>query len=142
MVRSSKTLTGTLKKIFKRIFVPPFLELSRSGKIVQTLWDASQLQSQQRDSYRKIGEIAAQLVKEGKLENIKIARIIAKIDQAERILQRQELMLRSYQARGDLREILGTGAESSALGASEVEDEVNDEKITQESLKRDRLEPV
>lgn len=123
MARSSKSVSGALKKFFKRIFVPPFVELSRTGKILQTLWDASQLQSQQRDSYRKIGEIAAQLVKDGKLENIKIARMLAKIEQAERILQRQEHLLRSYQARGDLREILGASGSSSPVAVGD-EDEV------------------
>ena len=53
-----------------------------------------------------MGMIAAQLVKESKLQNISIERTLAKIDQIDRILKRQELLLKSYQARGDVREIL------------------------------------
>jgi len=120
MARSTKGFTDALRRIVRRVLAPPLVELSRSGRILQTLWDAAQLQGQQRDSYRKIGEIAAQLVKDGKLENIKISRIIAKIDQSERILGRQELMLRSYQKRGDIREVLRQD----------------------EALNKDRLEPV
>ena len=53
-----------------------------------------------------MGMIAAQLVKESKLQNISIERTLAKIDQIDRILKRQELLLKSYQTRGDVREIL------------------------------------
>lgn len=99
MSRSSKSLTESLRRFFRRVFAPPLLELSRSGKILQTLWDAAQIQSQQREAYRKIGEITAQLVREGKVQNMKIERILAKIDQHERILSRQDQLLRSYQVR-------------------------------------------
>lgn len=99
MARSSKPVLDSLRRFFRRFFAPPLLELSRSGKILQTLWDAAQIQSQQREAYRKIGEITAALVREGKLQNIKIERILAKIEQHERILGRQDQLLRNYQRR-------------------------------------------
>ena len=110
MSRSSKSATSSpssgFLKVVRRIFSPPVREFSRLGRIVQTLWDAAQLQSQKKEHYRRMGMIAAQLVKESKLQNISIERTLAKIDQIDRILKRQELLLKSYQARGDVREIL------------------------------------
>ncbi len=88
------------------MFSKPLGELSRTGRIVQTLWDSAQLQSQQRSLFEKIGRLALKSAKEGKLASLGVERIQTKIDQIERILQRQELLLRSYQKRGDIREVL------------------------------------
>lgn len=76
--------------------------MSRTGRIVQSLWDASQVQAQQREYFVRIGEIAIALVREGKLQNIAIERILAKLDRTERILKRQELTLKGYQTRSNL----------------------------------------
>ena len=97
---------GSLTKFVRKVFAKPVREISRTGKIMQTLWDAAQLQSQQRSYYQRIGEITIGLVKDGKLSHIGIERTMTKIDQIERILHRQELLLRSYQKRTDLREVL------------------------------------
>jgi hypothetical protein len=88
------------------MFAPTVREIFRTGKIFQTLWAAAQIQVSQRRSYRQAGEIAVRLAKEGKLQDIQLSRILAKIERSERLLQRQDLLLRSYQQRGDIREVL------------------------------------
>lgn len=100
------TVGSSLKRWMRQVIGPPLREMSRAGKIVQTLWDASQLQIQSRESYRKIGELTLNLVREGKLQNIEIERLLTKLERTERILKRQELVLRGAQERVDLREIL------------------------------------
>lgn len=104
----------------RKILAPAMTLLSKSGKIVQTLWDAAQLQKQQRDYLIQLGQHASQYIKQGKLQDIHMERLVAKIEQSERILERQELILRSYQSRGDLKQILKTA----------------------ESATEDRLEPI
>jgi len=106
MSQQSKSFMERLTKFFRRFFAKPFRELSRTGKIIQTLWDAAQLQRQQRAHYQRIGEIALGLLKEGRISHMGIERTQAKIEQIERILTRQEFLLRSYQERTDLREVL------------------------------------
>lgn len=106
MARSSKNFLRRTTKLSRRLFAKPVRELSRTGKIIQTLWDAAQLQSQQRAYYQKIGEIAIKLAKNGELNHMGIARIVAKIEQIERILNRQELIMRGYQDRTDVRKVL------------------------------------
>lgn len=97
---------GSFKRWLRQIIGPGFREMSRSGKIVQTLWDAAQIQAQQREYHHRIGEITIALIREGKLQNTTIERIVAKLDRSERILKRQEAVLRSYQNRADIREIM------------------------------------
>jgi hypothetical protein len=106
MARSSKSFIVVVTKWMRKFLATPLRELSRTGKIVQTLWDAAQLQSQQRAHYQRVGEIAISLVREGRLQNMQIERTMAKIEQIERILRRQELLMKSYQQRGDVREVL------------------------------------
>ena len=110
------TLHPPFKRFLRRIFGPPLREMSRTGRVVQTLWDAAQIQAQQRYHYRQVGEIALQLVREGKLQNIAIERILAKLDRSERILKRQEIVLKSYQARADIREIMREDRKDSEDG--------------------------
>ncbi len=106
MSNSSKNILRAFYRWLRRGLSPPLRELSRTGKITQTLLDAAQLQSQQRRLYQQAGEFAISLVKEGKLQSIGIERVMAKLDQIERLLKRQELLLKSYQRRGDIREVL------------------------------------
>ena len=106
MSTRSKSFALSAAKLFRRVFAKPLRELSRTGKIIQTLWDAAQLQKQQRAYYQKIGEIVAARVRERKLSDIEIEKVIFKIDQIEKVLSRQDIILRSYQDRTDLRQIL------------------------------------
>ncbi len=120
MSRPSRSIIDALTDWIRKILAPAMAVLSKSGKIIQTLWDAAQLQKQQRDNLIHLGHHAAQLIKQGKIQDIQMERLVAKIEQAERILERQELILRSYQTRGDLKQILRTA----------------------ESATEDRLEPI
>ena len=103
----SRGFWSQITKWARRFVARPVRELSRTGRITQTLWDAAQLQAQQRAHYQRIGELTIRLVREGKLENLGISRTLSKIDQIERILTRQELLLRSYQKRVDVSDVLG-----------------------------------
>ncbi len=138
MARPTKSPLESLRRFFRRVFAPPLLELSRTGKILQTLWDASQIQAQQREAYRKIGEIAAQMAKDGKLQNIRIERILAKIQQHERILNRQDLLLRNYQRRD--REVKIRATDTRAF-ASENSTEIDAQKLA-EKITGERSEPI
>lgn len=100
--------------------------MSRTGKIIQTLWDAAQIQAQQRDYHYRVGEMAIKLVREGKLQHIGIERIVAKIDRSERILRRQEAALKSYQTRADIREIM---REDRQLEKDGLESKVEEETL-------------
>lgn len=104
---SSKSLAEQIAKLGRRVFGKPIRELSRTGRIIQTLWDASQLQSQQRKHLMKIGELTLRHLKEGKISHLGIERLAAKIDQIDRLLKRQESILRGYQKRSNIRELLG-----------------------------------
>lgn len=99
-------LRGSFKRWLRHIAGPTFREMSRTGKIVQTLWDAAQIQAQQRDYQRRIGEVAIGLVREGKLQDMRIERLLARLDRSEKILKRQELALKGFQTRADIREIM------------------------------------
>jgi hypothetical protein len=108
MTRTSKS-TFTLDFIhwLRRVFGRYVRELGQTGRVVRTLWDAAQMQAQQRAHYRKLGEIALELYKQQKIPaDDRIERLEAKIQQTERILTRQELLLRSYQQKSDIREVL------------------------------------
>jgi len=113
--RPNRGLSESLRRNFKRIFARPFSELSRSGRIMRTLWDAAQLQNQQKEHYRRIGEIASRMVRDGTLQNIKIERIMAKIEQSERLMKRQDLVLKGYQDGNEIRDVLSAGDDSEAL---------------------------
>jgi hypothetical protein len=103
---TSRGIFPSLTKWVRRFLAKPFRELSRTGRISQTLWDAAQLQGQQRSYYQRIGEIALNMQREGKIQNIQIERMMVKIDQIERVLYRQEMLLRSYQRKSDVGEVL------------------------------------
>lgn len=100
-------------------------EMSRTGKIVQTLWDAAQLQALQRDYYYRMGEIALQLIREGKLQNIALERLQAKLERSERILRRQEAVLRGFQSPTDLREIIREDRQAAKDGLEKEISPVN-----------------
>jgi ubiquinone biosynthesis protein UbiJ len=90
------TFGTDIRKWFRRIFGPPARQLSRAGRIGQTLWVASQIQRQQRDYLERIGRVAIRLFREGKLKDFEIERTLAKYDRLERILKRQEQNLADY----------------------------------------------
>jgi hypothetical protein len=102
----NRSVTAQFTRFFRRFLAKPLRALSRTGKIAQTLWDAAQLQSQQKAYYQRIGEMTIRLVREGRLSHMGIERTMTKIDQIERVLNRQELILRSYQSKTDIREVL------------------------------------
>jgi len=106
MSLTSKSFITRITKWVRKFFTKPFKVLSRTGRITQTLWDAAQLQSQQRAYFQKIGEIALNKVREGQLKDIQIERLMVKIDQIERILQRQESILSTYQLKSDVAGVL------------------------------------
>lgn len=107
----AKTRVGNMQSWLRRYFGPPLRELSRSGKILQTLWDAAQLQKQEKESYEQMGRQVAELIRNGQLKNIRLERSLAKIEQVNRILDRLELLLRNYQTRGDIAKVLSEDAE-------------------------------
>lgn len=90
----------------RRIFGRPLRVLARTGQVIQILYDVTQVQREQRRHYRRIGEIALKLAREGEIQNLAIHRLIVKIDENERILKRQEKQLYVYQRRGTIRDAL------------------------------------
>ena len=106
MVASSKYFVFSLTKWVRKFLSPPFRVLSRTGRISQALWDAAQLQGQQRRYYQRIGEMALKKVREGNLRDIQMERLMVKIDQIERILKRHEGILETYQRRSDVCDVL------------------------------------
>lgn len=108
MKRSSqrRSLSFRFYRWIRRFVAPSLRELLRTGKVLQTLWDSARLQRKQRDYVRRAGERAIELARQGKLQDMYLERILAKIDRSERILARQDLLLRSYQQRGDIKEVL------------------------------------
>jgi hypothetical protein len=72
----------------------------------QTLWDAAQLQAQQRHILQSMGEAAAKLALEGKIDDLAIRRGAAKLGQIERLLERQEAFLQERGGQANLRQLL------------------------------------
>ena len=106
MARQSKGIVAQITKFARRILAKPLSELSRTGRIIQTLWDSAQLQAQERQLYEKVGRLALRAPKDSPNQGLGVERIQSKIDQIDRILLRQELLLKSYQKRGDIAEVL------------------------------------
>jgi hypothetical protein len=106
MAKESKSYLRSFNRLIRRVLGPPFRELGRSGRLGQTLWDASQLQSQQRQILQQMGEIAARLAMEGKIDDLTIRRGAAKLGQIERLLERQEAYLQERGGRANLRQLL------------------------------------
>lgn len=100
------TLVLRFYRWLRRLLGPSLSELLRTGKVLQILWDSARLQRKQRDYVRRAGERAIELARQGKLPDMYLERILAKLDRSERILARQDLLLRSHQHRGDLKEVL------------------------------------
>lgn len=90
----------------RRFLGPSTRELLRVGKVAQILWDSATLQKKQRRYYQSAGARAIELVRAGKVQDIHLERILAKVDRSERILKRQDVLLRGYQQRGDIKEVL------------------------------------
>jgi hypothetical protein len=102
----NRSLAWKFYRWIRRTLGPSIRELLRTGKIIQILWDSAKIQQKQRNYYRRAGEIAIQLAQQGKLQDIQIDRVLAKVSRSERLLARQDLLLRGYQRRGDIREVL------------------------------------
>lgn len=113
MSRPSRSFIDFIKDRVRKLIAPAVSELSKSGKIIQTLWDAAQLQKQQKENLVRLGSLSAQLIKQGKIQDINMERLVAKIEQAERILERQDLILRSFKSHGDLKKVLKLGENGS-----------------------------
>jgi hypothetical protein len=88
-----------LKHGLRRVFGPPIRGVSKTGKIFQTLWDAAQIQEQQHDYYRRIGDLAIQLHESGQLKDPRIEKLIARIRKNEALIVRYEGFL-DEQVRG------------------------------------------
>ena len=106
MARSPKSLPRRFRGLLRRLFGRPIRVLARTGQVLQVLYDASQVQREQRRNYRRIGEIALKMVKEGTLNNLSVQRLVVKIEENERILKRQEKQLYMYQRRGTMRDAM------------------------------------
>jgi|GEM_PF-1428172 len=104
--RSRDSVSWRTYRWIRHFVAPSLRELLRTGKVLQTLWDSARLQRKQRDYYRRAGERAIELARLGKFQDIYLERILLKIERSERILKRQDLLLRSYQQRGDIKEVL------------------------------------
>ncbi len=119
--KENRNLAWRSYRWIRRTLGPSIRELLRTGKIVQTLIDSARIQRKQRDYYRRAGEIAILLAQQGKLQDINLDRILAKIQRSERLLARQDILVRSYQKRGDIREILREEKTAQAPNAAEAE---------------------
>ncbi|MBP7843633.1 MAG: hypothetical protein KA116_02360 [Proteobacteria bacterium] len=100
---TSKSFTRSISNAFRRFFARPAEELSRTGKIAQTLYDATRLQQQRLQFLQKIGEIAVQHTKEGKISDLQIDRLIIKIENIDKLLQREEHLIRQFQSKSDMK---------------------------------------
>ncbi len=100
------SLTWRFYRWIRRFVAPSTRELLRAGKVAQSLWDSATLQRKQRRYFRSAGERAIELARDGRVQDIHIERILAKVDRTERILKRQDMLLRGYQQRGDIKEVL------------------------------------
>lgn len=102
----NKSLPRRFRSLLRRIFARPLRVLARTGQVIQILYDVTQVQREQRKHYRRIGEIALKLAREGQIQNLAIHRLIVKIDENDRILRRQEKQLYVYQRRGTIRDAM------------------------------------
>jgi hypothetical protein len=112
--KQSKSLTRSLSSVFRRFFARPLEELSRTGKIAQTLYDATRLQNQRAQFLQKIGEIAIRHTKEGKLSDLQIDRLIIKIENIDKLLEREEQLIRQYQSKSDMKKTSEAGKATHA----------------------------
>ena len=139
-----------IKQGLRRVFGPPMRGISKTGRIVQTLWDAAQIQDQQGDYQRKIGEIAMQLIEQGQLRNAQIEKLLARMKRNESMLSRLESFL-EHQVR--LTKTMRAGQDPNVDGDEVTEDELDaaeaaevaaieaSEKLAQDT-NDDRLAPV
>ena len=100
------SLTWRFYRWVRRFVAPSTRELLRAGKVAQALWDSAALQRRQRRYFRSAGERAIELAGEGRIQDIHLERIFAKVTRTERTLKRQDMLLRGYQQRGDIKEVL------------------------------------
>ncbi len=96
MAISSKKTVWYFAHYFRRAFGRTFAELSRTGKVFQTLWDAAQLQLLRKSHVLQIGTIAIELVKSGELKHPGIEKLIARIERSDRLIRRQEIQLAEF----------------------------------------------
>lgn len=101
-----KSLPRRFRGLLRRMFSRPLRVLARTGQVLQILYDVTQVQREQRRQYRRVGEIALKLAKDGEIHNLAIHRLLVKIEENERILKRQEKQLYVYQRRGTLRDAM------------------------------------
>lgn len=101
-----KSLPRRFRGFLRRLLGRPLRVLARSGQVIQILFDVAQVQKEQRRQYRRIGEIAIKLARDGSLHNLGIHRLMVKIEENDRILKRQEKQLYLYQRRGSLRDAM------------------------------------
>jgi len=122
VVRSSRSIATFVKQGLRRVFGPPIRGLSKTGKIFQTLWDAAQIQDQQRDYYRKIGDIAIQLHESSQLKDPRIEKLVARLRRNEGLMARLENFLDEQVRRRSSLETPGLADSVKALGPNASED--------------------
>lgn len=106
MAAQKKSMARRFRGFLRRFFARPLRVLARTGQVIQILYDVAQVQKELRRQYRRIGEIAMRMTKEGKIHNLDIQRLVAKIEENDRILKRQEKQLYLYQRRGTFKDAL------------------------------------
>jgi hypothetical protein len=106
MARVTKSLPRRFRGLLRRLFGRPIRSVARTGQVLQVLYDVAQVQREQRRHYRRMGEIALKMVKEGSLQNLSVQRLVVKIEENERILKRQEKQLYMFQRRGTMRDAM------------------------------------
>ncbi len=116
----SKSLPRRFRGLLRRIFGRPLRVLARTGQVLQILYDVTQVQREQRRQYRRVGEIALKLAREGSLQNLAVQRLLVKIEENERILKRQEKQLYVYQRRGTIRDALKSYPNTESAETSQV----------------------
>jgi len=101
-----KSKRPSLMTRFRRAAFQGLHELTRTGRITHLLWDAAQIQGYQRKLLENVGKIALELNQKGEISHPELDKALAKLDQANRLVGRQEKIIHSYQDRKDVQKAI------------------------------------
>ena len=76
-------------------------DFTRYRRAFQILWDASEIQQQERSYLTQMGKITMNLARNGELKHPEVLRLLAKYERHEMLLERLENSLHSYQSSKD-----------------------------------------
>ena len=104
--KSSKSLVRRLASFFRRIFGRSARSLSRSGQIIEHLFDAARFQRDQRNHLQQLGYLCQQLFKEGKIQDPRIEKALKKLENNRNSQKKTQSALQRYLNKGDIRDVL------------------------------------